>query len=104
MAEVVWSEQALDDLENIAAYIALDKPTAAQEFVQKVFDRVDKLEIQPESGRRPQELGRKSIYRELVIGPCRLFYRLEKEKLLIVHVMRSERELRRYLLQDSTAK
>ena len=37
MAQVIWTEPALLDLNEIAEYIALDKITAAKKFVQKVI-------------------------------------------------------------------
>ena len=40
MAEVVWAEPALNDLDAIADYIALDNPEAARRLVQKIFVHV----------------------------------------------------------------
>lgn len=97
MAQIIWTEPALSDLEAIAEYIALDKPAAASRLVQKIFSSTDRLERFPESGRRPPEL-KKSKYRELIVNPCRVFYRVEGDRAFIVYVMRGERELRRYLL------
>lgn len=97
MAQIIWTEPALSDLEAIAEYIALDKPAAASRLVKKIFSSTDRLERFPESGRRPPEL-KKSKYRELIVNPCRVFYRVERDRVFIVYVMRGERELRRYLL------
>ncbi len=98
MAQIVWTEPALQDLSDIAEYIALDKVSAAKRLVQKVFSSVERLEQFPKSGRKPPEL-KKSRYLEVVVNPCRIFYRIEKEKVFIVYVMRSERMLRNYLLE-----
>ncbi len=100
MAQVVWTEPALNDLEEIAEYIALDKPTAARSLVSDVFFKVEKLKEFPESGRKPPELPKSSRYRELVVGPCRVFYRSESNKVFILYVMRSERVLRQFILTD----
>ncbi len=98
MARLIWTQPALDDLDAIAEYIALDKPDAAASLVALVFDRVERLERHPSSGKRPAELPR-TPYREIVVGPCRIFYRVEAETVYVLHVMRAERLLRRYLLQ-----
>lgn len=98
MAQVIWTEPALFDLEQIAEYIALDKPSAASALVKNVFSTVDRLEQFPKSGRKPPEL-KKSRYREVVVSPCRIFYREYQEKVYILYVMRSERKLRKYLLE-----
>ncbi len=94
MAQVIWSEPALADLDAIADFIALENPRAAAELVQRVLAHVDQLALHPESGPRPPELKR-SRYRHLVEPPCRIFYRHDGEHVLIVHVMRTERLLRR---------
>ena len=93
MAEIVWSEPALSDLDAIADYIALEDPVAAAELVKRIFAHVAQLVDHPESGSRPQELGR-SRYRQVVEPPCRVFYRYDGRKVFILYVMRGERLLR----------
>ena len=99
MARLIWTEPALLDLDGIAEYLALDDPLAASRYVQNVFDRVERLASHPQSGKRPPELPR-SPYRELVVPPCRIFYRVEQTTVYVLHVMRSERLLRSYLLNQ----
>ena len=94
MAEIIWSEPALADLDAIADYIALENPVAASELVKRIFGHIEQLVDHPESGSRPQELG-KSRYRQIVEPPCRVFYRYDEHKVFILHVMRSERLLRK---------
>ena len=94
MVEVIWAEPALSDLNSIAEYIALDKPVAAEKFVQKVFDQVELIGSFPNMGKVPTELPKTTVYRELVIKPCRVFYRQTQEKVYIVHIMRGEQLLR----------
>ncbi|MEZ9553540.1 type II toxin-antitoxin system RelE/ParE family toxin [Vibrio splendidus] len=97
MAEVIWSEPALSDLNDIAEYIALENLVAAKQLVQNVFDKVERLVDFPESGRLPPELELLN-YREVVVNPCRIFYKQEADKVYILFVMRAERDLRRFLL------
>jgi len=98
MAQIIWSDPALEDLNEIAEYIALDKPSAARNLVREVFNKVKRLEDFPNSGRKPPELD-KTRYRELIFPPCRVFYRIEEEKVFILYVMRSERKLRKFILE-----
>ena len=99
MAQIIWTEPALLDLNEIAEYIALDKPGAASHLVQIVFSKTERLEEFPESGRKPPEL-KKSRYKEIIVDPCRVFYRIEKDKVYILYVMQSKRKLRKYLLSE----
>lgn len=98
MAEVIWTEPALADLEAIADYIAIENPAAAGEFVRRVFVHIDKLEQHPQLGSVPEEL-EGSRYRHIVEPPCRIFYRYQEKSVFILHVMRSERLLRKENLE-----
>lgn len=69
MAEVIWAEPALNDLDAIADYIALDNPEAARRLVQRVFQHVDHLENHPQMGSKPQEL-KGWRYRQIVETPA----------------------------------
>jgi toxin ParE1/3/4 len=93
MAEIIWTEPALADLEAIADYIAVENPGAAGEFARRVFAHTDKFERHPRLGPVPPEL-EESRYRQVIEPPCRIFYRHESDRVFIVHVMRSERLLR----------
>lgn len=98
MAEVIWTEPALHELDAIAEYIALDKPEAASRFITDIFDKTQRLESFPRSGRTPPELP-DSAYREIVVPPCRIFYRECAKRVLILYIMREERRLRAYMLE-----
>lgn len=100
MAQIIWTEPALTDLEDIAEYIALDKPLAAKKLVSDVFSTVERLKQFPTSGRKPPELPRSTRYRELVVNPCRVFYREDKSRIYILYVMRSEQLLKKYILNE----
>lgn len=97
MAQIIWTEPALSDLDAIADYIALDDPLAARNLVRKVFAHVEQLEKHPESGSRPPEM-RRSRYRQIVEPPCRVFYRHDGKRVFILHVMRGEMLFRKATL------
>lgn len=94
MVEIVWSEPALSDLDAIADYIALENRVAASALVVRILGHVEQLADHPDSGSRPQELKR-SRYRQIVEPPCRIFYRHDGNTVFILHVMRTERLLRK---------
>lgn len=98
MAQVIWTEPALNDLDAIADYIAVENPIAAAALVQRVFAHMEQLEAHPDSGPRVPELKR-SRYRQIVQPPCRVFYRFDGKKVFILYVMRSEQSLRKALLE-----
>lgn len=97
MAQVTWTAPALSDLDSIADYIALDNIVAAKSLVQTVFQAVERLELFPESGRLPPELEHLN-YREVVVNPCRIFYKISGDDVFILFVMRQEQDLKKYIL------
>jgi plasmid stabilization system protein ParE len=106
MAEIVWTEPALCDLDSIADYIALDKPVAASRLVQRVFRHVEMLATHPDLGSRIPELRRNSPHRQVVEAPCRVFYRHDPKlkKVFILGVMRGERRFKKskLILRDES--
>ena len=97
MAEIIWTSSAIDDVNDIAEYIAVSNFPAAKKLVSQIFDKVDRLANFPDSGKKPGEL-KELNYREIVVIPCRIFYKIESDKVFILHVMRQERDLRKFLL------
>lgn len=82
---IVWTGPAIADLREARAYIALDKPSAADKQVELILIAVHGLVGFPESGR----LGRRSGTRELVVGktPYIVPYRLRGDSIEILRVM-----------------
>jgi plasmid stabilization system protein ParE len=90
---LIWTDPALDDLDEIAAWIALEDASAARRFIVRALKSVERLRRFPDSGRLVPEAPGRS-YREVIVGPCRIVYRREGSAVLIVHVSRGERRLR----------
>lgn len=84
-----WTRTALRNLDDIATYIALDKPAEAARFVKELRTAMEKLQSFPGMGRS----GRVSGTRELVLHANYLaIYRVrggDVEILRIHHVARS---------------
>jgi addiction module RelE/StbE family toxin len=87
MAEIRWTQQAADDLESIAKFIAADSPHYAELFVIDVLRTVERLADFPRLGRIVPEL-RKPAIREIILGNYRIVFRIRKnvvELLTIYH-------------------
>ena len=88
--KVVWSPLALEKLEAAAKFIAFDKPSAAEKWVDDVFDRTNLLGSQPELGREvPELLGLN--YREIIFGSYRIIYKIESD--IKILTLRNSRQL-----------
>ena len=110
--KIVWTSPALDDLDDIAGFIALDDARAAAQLVERALLGVERLARHPASGRRVPEL-QGTTYREVIVAPCRIIYRCERggegrgerrgegRCVVIVYVLRGEQRLRLGRLRDS---
>jgi len=88
---VIWSLEALDDLERMREYIARDSPYYADLFVSSVFEVTDRLAAYPFSGRKIPEFNRESS-RETSYGSCRIMYEVEQDLVIIVSLVHAARQ------------
>jgi len=93
MAKIKWTEPAIDRLNAIADRVAEENADAANRLVGRIFKSVDLLERFPELGRRVPEMW-DSGYREMIVSPCRIIYRIEDEVVVVIFVMRGEQQLK----------
>ena len=93
MARLVWLREAQREFDEIVDFIALDKKLAAEKYSRKFIRDLNVLKEFPYAGKVVEEAPERG-WRELVISPCRVFYRVEEKQVLILHVMRAERKLR----------
>ena len=79
--EVIWSPLARARLREIRAYVALDKPEAAEQLTTRIVAVVEALKTYPHLGRAGAEPG----LRELVIGgtPYIVLYRVRGKRITI---------------------
>jgi addiction module RelE/StbE family toxin len=82
---IVWSPLAVDRVSEIAKYIAQDNPTAAENWINTVFAKVEQLKSFHKSGRMVPEINNQKI-RELIYNNYRIIYRIEDKQLSILTV------------------
>jgi len=99
--EVYWSEAAAEDLNAIIEYIRADNPSVAKESLGKIQSKTAALRSFPQRGRIVPELKAHGIlqYRELVISPWRVIYRISETRGYILSVIDSRRNVEDVLLE-----
>jgi toxin ParE1/3/4 len=102
--QVVWSNIAENDLRNIIEYIADDSPPNALKIFKSIKQKVSSLNTFPERGRIVPELRDQGIlqYRELIISPWRILYRISEMKVFVLSVLDSRRNIEDILLKRLT--
>jgi len=92
VTRVIWTRQAVEDVEAIKAYVARDSVQYAALLTERIVASVDRLESFPESGRVVPEVGDPSL-REVVYGAYRIVYRIQPEAVEVVAVHHAARLL-----------
>lgn len=101
---VVWTESAADDLVEIVSFIAGTSPTNARRFLIRLRSRADSLGRSPQRGRIVPELATSGtrMWRELVVRPYRIVYRIREDSVMIGAVVDGRRDLEELLLERLT--
>jgi plasmid stabilization system protein ParE len=99
--KVLWAGVAEDDLKSILLYIAKDSPTNAGTTFAKIREKASSLTQFPERGRTVPELQDQGIflYRELIVAPWRIIYRISDKNVYVLSVLDSRRNLEDILLK-----
>ena len=98
---VAWTREAVRDLVDIAAYIAVDSPQNARRLLKKLRKRAGTLETAPRRGRVVPELSSFGIrtFRVLVAKPYRVIYRMTEDTVFVLAVLDARRDLQDVLLE-----
>lgn len=99
--KVEWAGVAENDLKRIIAYIAADSPVSALNILKKIKQKASSLYTFPERGRIVAELQDQSIliYREIIIPPWRMIYRISEMKVYILSVLDGRQNVEDILLE-----
>lgn len=89
---IVWSRRAVEDLESIAAYIALDSELYSASVVRTILRKARGLSDFPFRGRVVPELQNDST-REIFAYSYRIIYRVTENEITIVAVIHGKRLL-----------
>jgi toxin ParE1/3/4 len=100
--EIVWSPSAIQDLDDILEYVAARRnPDAAAELYLRMVKKVETLSRSPSRARVVPELRELGVreYRELIVSPYRIPFRIRNRIVAILGVFDGRRELTELLLR-----
>jgi addiction module RelE/StbE family toxin len=98
---VVWTETATRDLEDVVTYIALDSKAQALKILKRIRNRIATLRQNPMRGRVVPELSDHGLraWRELILPPYRIIYRVEGSYVFILSVLDGRRDIEAILME-----
>ncbi|MBQ6654301.1 MAG: type II toxin-antitoxin system RelE/ParE family toxin [Erysipelotrichaceae bacterium] len=107
--EVIITDQALRDLEDIFEYIAVKfhSPSSAKKTIQNLFDAIRTLDMFPEGNRRyPEEPWRSRNLRVMTVGKYCVLYYPDNDNLIVrvSRVIYGRRDIGRILRETSEFK
>ena len=99
--KVNWANVAENDLIEIIEYISIESPADALKILQKIKKMASSLYSLPERGRVVPELQDQGIliYREIVIPPWRIIYRISENDVYVLTVLDARRNVEDILLK-----
>ena len=99
--KVLWAKAAEEDLKSIIEYICVDSPSAARDSLKKIKAKASNLCSFPQRGRVVPEFKDHGIlqYRELIIPPWRVIYRISEAQVYVLLVIDSRRNVEDVLLE-----
>lgn len=90
--KVLWTENSVQDLLIIKAYIAQDSSESALAWIEKLYKAGESLRLLPHRGRVVPEFKQNNL-RELLIDNYRIVYRVNESALEILTVFEAHRQL-----------
>lgn len=94
MVKVVWTDQAIQDLDDIGEFIAKDSERYAREVIRSLFESTGLIESHPKAGRIVPEYNL-AYLRELIRGSYRIVYRIaDKSRIDILTVHHAARQFK----------
>jgi toxin ParE1/3/4 len=90
--KIIWSPLAIDRMAEIAAWIARDRPLAAERLVKERFGAVERLQEFPESGQPVEEIDQPDVH-QIIHKRYRIIYRTGIDLLEVLTVRHSRQDL-----------
>ena len=102
--EVEWTDGAKADLREIVEYIAQDSPEAALRTLRRMRKTAESLDVLPRRGRPIPELVALGdpAFRELLLVPWRIAYRLVGRKVSVFAVVDARRAAAALLIERAS--
>lgn len=85
-AEVVWTDFAISQLDDIYNFIAQESEETALQIIDKLISRTSQISSFPMSGRKVPEFDREQVH-EIIEGNYRIFYHIKPARIDVISVI-----------------
>jgi toxin ParE1/3/4 len=94
MVKIIWTNRSIIDLNDIAEFIAKDSIKFAKKTIENIIEEASILEKKPLLGRKVPEANDEK-FREIIKGNYMIIYQYDQQKVNILTVHHSSRDLRK---------
>ena len=98
---IKWASPALDDLDEIIEYISKTNITYAIKIMDKIYEQVNKLNMNPERCKIVPELEKYGylLYRQLIVDYWKVVFKIEGNIVYIMLVIDGRRNIEDIILK-----
>ncbi len=96
MVCLIWTDNALEDMNEIYSFISRDSNFYAKNVVQKIRERVLSIKLFPNRGRLIPEIN-DTNYREIFQWRYRIMYKIAGDNIYILSIIHGARDFKRTL-------
>lgn len=100
MAQVIWTNRAIRELNEVVEHIEKEDMKIAREIAAEAFRAADDRLLFPDSGSMVPELDSPHIREVLIRRTFRLLYKVENEDIFVLAFVRSTKQLGRTFLKN----
>jgi toxin ParE1/3/4 len=99
--KVIWTKPALNDLDEIITYIATDSVDITISQYERIKEASKDIGNFPKQSRIIPELQNENLtkFREIIIKPWRMMYRIEDNRILILAIIDGRRNIEEILMK-----
>ena len=92
MIQLIWSDEASQDLDGIHEYIARTSSYYAQRTIERIIERGKQIAAFPQSGTTVPEYHNPRI-RQVIEGQYRIIYHIEPDRVTVLTIVHGARNI-----------
>lgn len=89
---IIWSDDAVEDLQQLADYIARDSGHYARVVVRRILESTRRLSRHPRIGRVVPEVDDEA-FREILVYSFRVIYRVDEHRVTIETIVHGKQDI-----------
>jgi len=86
MNEIIYTQEAIADLQRLREFIAEKNPSAAQRIARELISRISQLQQMPMMGRPVASAPDPEIIRDMIFGKYTVRYAIHAQTLAILRI------------------